>query len=1120
MNLGNAKENRLFVINSNKKYFATADDINPNDKNSSLSYIIKAILENSVVLDVGCSYGYLGEWLIKNKNCQVYGIDIDKEAVAYVKERGYYKDVFNLDLDYPEKTKDEFDRFADLENIFDFVICADVLEHLKQPTGALEFIVSKLKPGGQVLISIPNIAHMDIILNLLEGRFNYSELGILDNTHLRFFTKKSFIEWIKSANEAYKNKGFKLDVRYLGGTIYTSEFLDIVKQKNSALYDMILKGNPDLEILQNIFALTKINNFANTYGLNDLLSTINYPDIFKAISEKIDGKDREIYSKIQKIENLKSEIATLKERYDIEIKNKEYVIENLTKEKDKEIKDLQSALNSKDSYIKDVESKYNEVNNQLTHIYNSHGWKFLLKYYKVRDTILPEGSKRRKIIKVIFKLPRLFNKSNIKKGIAFIKMYGFKAFYKKVRMKFLPTENIKELNIKNENSIYLMSAINYLLPDPYIPHLNIRKPIDILIPVYNSKEFLNNLLKSIVANTFIPYRLLIANDNSSDKSISQYLLDFKNNNQNLDIIILENKENLGFVKTVNELAKLTKNHFVIINTDTEVPPYWLERMIYPIIMKNNIASVTPFTNAGTICSFPNFLADNLIFENMDVATLDSYFQFIDFEKSYIEIPTAVGFCMAINKEVYDKIGLFDEIFGRGYGEENDWSMRALKACYKNIITPNLFVYHKHGASFPSEEKKKLMENNLRLLENKHPNYFLLVEDFIKKDPLKHIRNILKIKVVSSVYRPIMILDHTLGGGANEYTNKFIEDKNFVIIVKYDLKCNKYFVEFLGKKIDMISFEMQDIKEIEKVIIYFNVKDIIINELVSYPKILDLLDFLIELRKNYNKINYIFMGHDYYCICPMYNLLNYEIKYCNVPPDLKLCNKCIRKNYLIKTEVPFIQQDYPNLEISIWRERFGKLLEYCSKIVCFSYTSKEIIQKAYENLSEDIFEIKPHIVDWVRPVVISSKSSNLNIAIIGAIGIPKGADVVISIAEYIKENNLKVKLHIFGEIFDPIEKLKENEYVLQHGRYSKFNLPKLMEDNKIDVVIIPSIWPETFSYTTEEVIKMNLNVAVFDLGAPAERVKQYDKGIILEKKDPEYIIRTIYNYINKNIISSH
>ncbi|WKV08525.2 methyltransferase domain-containing protein [Thermoanaerobacterium sp. CMT5567-10] len=471
MNLGNAEENRLFTINNEKRYFITADDINPKVENNSLSYIIKAITDNSTVLDVGCSYGYLGEWLVKNKNCQVWGIDIDKEAVEYVKERGYYKDVFNLDLDYPEKTKDdEFDRFADLEDIFDFVICADVLEHLKQPTEALEFIVSKLKLGGQVLISIPNIAHMDIILNLLEGKFNYSELGILDNTHLRFFTKKSFIEWIRSANELYKIKGFKFDVRYLGSTKYISEFLDNIKNEYSELYKMILNNNQDLEILQNIFALTKVNNFANTYGLEDLITSINYPDIFQIISGEIDSKkkeiedlnlemvtlkekyDKEIKSREQAIENLNLEMVTFKENYDKEIKNREQVIENLTKEKDAEIENLQLALNNKESYIKDIESRYNEINNQLAHIYNSHGWKMLLRYYKIRDAILPGNSRRRRLFKVVLKLPRLFNKSNIRKGISYIRMYGLKAFLRKIKSKLSGNTNIQNSKVQLNES--------------------------------------------------------------------------------------------------------------------------------------------------------------------------------------------------------------------------------------------------------------------------------------------------------------------------------------------------------------------------------------------------------------------------------------------------------------------------------------------------------------------------------------------------------------------------------------------------------------------------------------------------------------------------------------------
>lgn len=659
----------------------------------------------------------------------------------------------------------------------------------------------------------------------------------------------------------------------------------------------------------------------------------------------------------------------------------------------------------------------------------------------------------------------------------------------------------------------ISEAINLLLPEPFIPKVSISKPIDILIPVYNGKKFLDSLLKSILKNTFIPYRLLIANDKSTDPDISRYLADFKNNNPNIDITVIENEENLGFVKTVNKLAKLTKNHFVILNTDTEVPPYWLERIIYPIIAKDNIASVTPFTNAGTICSFPNFLIDNPIFEGMDVATLDSWFQYVDFEKTYVEIPTAVGFCMAVNKKVYDKIGLFDEVFGKGYGEENDWSMRALNAGYKNIIVTNLFVYHKHGGSFPSEEKKKLIDKNLELLKVKHPKYLLLVDNFIKRDPLKDLRTILKIKILSTLYKPIMIFDHSLGGGANEYTNAIVAKKPLAIIIKYDLKTNKYVVEFCGQNIEKQYFKMEDIREIKKIIEYFNIEKIIINELVSYPKVLDIIDFLLDIKKMYNNINFIFMIHDFFCVCPMYNLLNYEIKYCDVPTDISRCDKCIKFNPLIKTEVPFVQQDYPNLTIALWREKFDNLLKYSSKIICFSQSSKEIIQKAYPSLSDDKFNVKPHVVDWIRPVAISKTSKTINVAIIGAIGIHKGANIVISFSNYIKYNSLDIKVHIFGEIFDPNRELNKNKHVINHGRYKKENLPDLMEENEIDIVLILSIWPETFSYTTEEAIKMNLPVAVFDLGAPAERVKLYSKGIILEKQEPEYIVRKIYEYFN-------
>jgi len=674
----------------------------------------------------------------------------------------------------------------------------------------------------------------------------------------------------------------------------------------------------------------------------------------------------------------------------------------------------------------------------------------------------------------------------------------------------------KEVEKKEyDTNVKITDIMDLLLQEPQVPPVWIQQPIDILIPIYNGKEFLDSLFTSIVTNTYMPYRLLIANDKSTDLSISEYLSKFKIENPSIDITIIENEKNLGFVKTINKLTNFTQNHFVILNTDTEVPPHWLERLMYPILKNDNIASTTPFTNSGTICSFPNFLEDNPIFENMDVPSLDLFFQHVNLDKNLIEIPTAVGFCMGINKNVYKRIGMFDEIFGKGFGEENDWCMRALKLGYKSVIVPNLFVYHKHGGSFESEEKRNLMEVNSNLLKVKHPDYFPSVEKFIKKDPLRQLRYILAIKILSTLYKPKMILDHSIGGGANQYTKTIVSNEKISILVRYDISSTKYKITFCGQRVDEKSYNLEDIKDIERIIKFFNVAEIIVNELVSYPKVLDLIDFL-ENQKSNSQIDLTFMVHDYFCVCPMYNLLNYEIEYCGIPSDLKYCDKCIKINPLINNQIPFLREDYPNIGITFWRDRFSNLLEHCSKIVCFSQNSKTLLQRAFPNLSEDKFVITPHHVDWVRPIKSNKTSEVINIAVLGNMTIHKGANIVASLATYLDYHDLNIMIHIFGEIIEPFESFDMIKTVVKHNKYEKTDLPILMEKNEIDLVFIPSIWPETFSYTTEESMKMQIPVAVFDLGAPAERVKHYDKGIIFEKQNPEYIIKTIRKYLNKNV----
>ena len=299
--------------------------------------------------------------------------------------------------------------------------------------------------------------------------------------------------------------------------------------------------------------------------------------------------------------------------------------------------------------------------------------------------------------------------------------------------------------------------------------------IDIVIPIYNGFEYLEPLFESIVANTSIPYRLIVVDDTSPDTRVKPFLRAFQHANTNLKMVLIENSENVGFVKSVNRAVKETRNHFVLLNSDTEMPPFWLQRLIYPIVQMGNIASTTPFTNSKLISPFPTFLENNQIFAELSLEVIDSYFQLVRAENIYLQIPTGIGFCMGVNKQLVNEIGMFDECFGRGFGEENDWCVRAEQRGYINLQVTNLFVYHKHGGSFPSEEKSALMERNLSILRTKYPIYEAKVQEFVMMDSLKVLRELLVMLISSTEVGASLIIDNDLGGGAHQFRRDKIDE---------------------------------------------------------------------------------------------------------------------------------------------------------------------------------------------------------------------------------------------------------------------------------------------------------------------------------------------------------
>jgi len=158
-------------------------DLNLDDRNS-LSVLLKQVKPNSVILEFGPANGRMTKYMKEQLNCQVYAVEIDEKSAA---DAAQYTEKIIVDSIENYIWKQEF---KDIK--FDYIIFADVLEHLYYPEKVLLSVKDFLKIDGRVLISIPNIAHNAIIINLLKNEFNYSPTGLLDDTHIRFFTKKTF----------------------------------------------------------------------------------------------------------------------------------------------------------------------------------------------------------------------------------------------------------------------------------------------------------------------------------------------------------------------------------------------------------------------------------------------------------------------------------------------------------------------------------------------------------------------------------------------------------------------------------------------------------------------------------------------------------------------------------------------------------------------------------------------------------------------------------------------------------------------------------------------------------------------------------------------------------------
>ena len=614
-----------------------------------------------------------------------------------------------------------------------------------------------------------------------------------------------------------------------------------------------------------------------------------------------------------------------------------------------------------------------------------------------------------------------------------------------------------------------------------------QRGITIVLPIFNALDLLPEVLDRIVQHTDVPWRLILIEDASSDPAVIPFLrgwVDRQKTHHPGRIIVIENSKNQGFIRSVN--MGLTRaigfgDHVVLLNSDAFVPQAWATRLLRPFLVHDRVATVTPMSNNAEIFSTPVVCRPSTLMPG-DGDAIDAVAAKIHPDAALVDAPTGVGFCMAMSIDFLRRIPQLDTAFGRGYGEEVDWCQKARALGGRNLGLANLFVEHRGGTSFGSAEKQRLVARNNAVISQRYPGYDADVQRFIADDPLVASRLALGIAwAARQASGPVPIfLAHNLGGGAEDYLmqriGQSLPDCALVLRVgtqfRWQLELHSAAGITLGSTDDFALIQRLLAPIVQLRIVY--------SCGVGDPDPITLPDKLLSLRRGPSDQIEVLL-HDYLTVSPSYTLLNGDGHFMGVPDRARGgAAHCARRPNGSKSS------------LAEWRAAWGRLIDKADDIVCFSNSSMQIFQTAYP-LAQRNMRLLPHklLVDFPH-IQHPPRSCGPVIGVLGNIGFQKGIGVLQDLSR--KVAGIKgARLNILGRV-DLTYPLDAAAHI--HGGYLRSEIPALMARYGITDWLIPSIWPETFSYTTHEAIATGLPVWGFDLGAQADAIRSYGRGGVI------------------------
>ncbi len=577
--------------------------------------------------------------------------------------------------------------------------------------------------------------------------------------------------------------------------------------------------------------------------------------------------------------------------------------------------------------------------------------------------------------------------------------------------------------------------------------------IDIIIPVYRGAAETRACIESVLsARVDVSAEIVVINDASPDAEVREYLAGLAKDSR---ITLVTNPTNLGFVASCNRGMELhAERDVVLLNSDTVVADGWLDRMAACAATDPMIASVTPFSNNATLCSYPRIAVSNELPAGLTAGELDTMFAAANSRRS-VAIPTGVGFCMLMTRAAIDAVGTFDfEAFGRGYGEENDWCMRATGQGYSHQLCGDVFVYHQGEVSFGDDSLRGKM-NAQSVIDRRYPGYREMISEHLEADPARMLRRRVDLVRLAKSSRPrVLFVTSNFAGNVDKYVRsiaEFTADSIEVLVLEphgaqgLSLRWMRVTEEF-----NAFFEDRNQSDELLQLLRDIGISRVHLHHVHRLP--LYVLDLYSELG-----VPLDVTLHDYFPVTPRYYL---------------------GAGGALEADGAATSASDWGLSETEWRQRMGSLLRSAKRVIA---PSNDIAVRMKEYFPDVEFPVRGHPDVREQPATAPHK-----VLVVGALTVDKGLRLLEACARDARDRKLPLFFKLIGHTAEPIGRFLELPLVIG-GTYREEDLEQLIALEKADAFLFPAQSPEAYSYHLSAALRTNLPIVASALGAFNERL---------------------------------